>query len=316
MSLPVHPSEPQPLHPSELSFETLCDFFEILKARQGKFKERREAVESFIRHCIYRPYGEAFDVFRLILPRLDTERGNYNLKEKALGERFAEALGWSKKDPKAKSLLNYKNPGIAVGAGDLSAIVQAVVSTQARVPDNASKEERTKVKIGDVNMKLDELVKAGNRKDEQAPILRYFTRNCTPRQLKWLTQIILKDMKHGTGETLIFKAWHSDAQDVYDNTMNFRKVFNELTDPNMPADSSVTPGHPVRPQLANAVNSAKAAFYKMHRSKAEGGDLRPFLIETKFDGERIQVGKKKNPFIAFLPFFHKKKSVAGMTKIL
>lgn len=291
---------PELKRPSELSFEYLCTFFDMLKKRQGKSKEKRTTIEEFIKQCIWRKTGEAFDVFRLVLPNLDTERGNYNLKEAALGQLFVKALGWDKKDPRAKSLLNYRDPGIAVGAGDLSAIVEDRASTQARVTDKSPLTARTAVKIKDINEKLDELATVGGNQEKQIPVMRYFLTHCTPRQLKWITQIILKNMKHGAGETMIFSVWHPDGQELYDSTMSLRRVFNELTDKDTPANSTgVSPGNPVRPQLAIATNSAAAAFAKMHMSKANGGKLRPFLIESKFDGERIQVRENRYLILSF-----------------
>ena len=53
----------------------------------------------------------------------------------------------------------------------------------------------------------------------------------------------------------------------------------------------------MRPQLANTTLGAAKAFELMHYPKKhkDAGRLRPFIVETKFDGERIQVGRAAVP---------------------
>jgi DNA ligase 4 len=102
----------------------------------------------------------------------------------------------------------------------------------------------------------------------------------------WLTQIILKHLKVNASEATFFKVWHPQAQDYYNTTgMSLRAVFN-----NMDKEESyvlgIEPGKPISPQLARAVLSPEIAYKKMHDTQ---GSLRPYIIETKFDGERIQV---------------------------
>jgi len=299
------------LRPSEISFETICNFLEgisaIVTAKDVKNKwiRRDRAIETFMEDVICRESGEAFDVFRLILPFQDTERGNYKLKEAALGAVYVEALGWPKKSEQAKPLLDWKNPSIN-GAGDLSAIVERTVS-RVTIPNDAPEEERKRLKVGTVNAKLDEMVRAAGSRPEQANILRSLIRQATPRQCKWLTQIILRRMKHKCGEGKLFKAWHNDAQAYYDSHgMSLRAVFNDLKDKERPAMTDVIPGKVVNPQLAQTTFSAEIAIQKLQlyqkekfgidsaAAAAAAGRELSFLIETKFDGERIQVHRVGN----------------------
>lgn len=299
------------LRPSELSFETICSFLEGLSALitrkdvKNKWEKRARAIEKFIADVICRESGEAFEVFRLILPHLDTERGNYQLKEAALGAVYVEALGWQKNSEQAKPLLDWKNPSVP-GAGDLSAIVENTVFRTTNTPNSAPEEERKRLKIGIVNAKLDEMVRAAGNRSEQANILRSLVRQATPCQCKWLTQIILKNMKHRCGEGVLFKAWHNDAQAYYDSHgMSLRAVFNDLKDKEKPATTDITPGKVVNPQLAWTTFSAEIAIQKLqlfHKERlgvdpaaaAAAGSELSFLIETKFDGERIQVHRVGN----------------------
>lgn len=50
-------------------------------------------------------------------------------------------------------------------------------------------------------------------------------------QLKWLIRIILKDLKVGIRESIIFESFHPDAMDLYNFTSSLEKVCNTLVDP-------------------------------------------------------------------------------------
>lgn len=128
----------------------------------------------------------------------------------------------------------------------------------------------------------------------------------------WLTQIILKNLKINLSETTVFRAWHPDAPEYYNKCgASLRKVFNTMTDTAKrfatvcgcsmagmhPCTFSfhlfytsllqdIVPGRAVRPQLALGTGSVAYAFKRMHSKE---GDLHPFVVETKFDGERIQL---------------------------
>jgi DNA ligase 4 len=297
-----------------VSFDTLCNFLDNItaimssKEMKNKFQRRRQAIQYFLDEVVDRTSGEAFDIFRLILPSLDTERGNYQLKEQSLGSVFVDALGMEKTNEQARALLDWKNPAIqGGGAGDLSAIVERIVTKHAGFRNDAPEEERRTLKIATINAKLDEMVRAAGSRQEQANILTYLIRRATPRQLKWLTQIILKNMKHGCGERVFFNVWHPDAQAYYDSHgMSLRAVFNDLKDRYRPVTVDIIPGKVVNPQLASTTYSASLAIQKLRLYEKErlGGDAAAtamaameklsFLIETKFDGERIQVHRVGN----------------------
>jgi hypothetical protein len=66
--------------------------------------------------------------------------------------------------------------------------------------------------------------------------------------------------------------------------MSLRPVFNELLDRSHVPRRDLVPGAPIRPQLLQSVHSFERAFQLMH-AKDAGAALRPFVVETKFDGE-------------------------------
>lgn len=52
------------------------------------------------------------------------------------------------------------------------------------------------LKVGDINTKLDELAAAASA-EEKTAVLQWLVQRSSARMLKWITQIILKDLKVG-----------------------------------------------------------------------------------------------------------------------
>lgn len=290
------------MKPSEISFDTLCALFEAMKGR-SKHETKRKLLAHFIEQVVDRSSGEAFDIFRLIVPRLDTARGNYHLQEAKLASAFVEAAGLAKNDPQAKAVTHYRNPRLSKDvAGDFATVMYIeLFKKYAQLERLSSKDPRVKtLKVGDINAKLDELASSSGNTKAQITILRYFLQRATASHMRWLTLIILKDLKLGLGEGSIFKEWHPDAQQYYDVCgQDLRAVFNTMTDKSMPFNASITLGKPIRPQLATTVYSAAQALQALRGKRARSDasasseDRIPttteFIIETKIDGERIQV---------------------------
>ena len=92
--------------PGELSFDTLCGFFETLSSK-GKYlkgrsyNEKRRLIEALINRCILKDSRDAFAVFRLVLPKLDLERGSYSLQEHRFVNVLTTAAGLQRDHPKA-----------------------------------------------------------------------------------------------------------------------------------------------------------------------------------------------------------------------
>ena len=133
--------------------------------------------------------------------------------------------------------------------------------------------------MGKLNALLDDLVRVGRNKRDQAGIFTELMQLTTPEQMAWIIQIVLKSLKvrvalrtqplgnaraaQGTAaaaaaqrrpaprlpttrtpppsqinasENTVFKVWHVDAMESYNNSGNdLRYIFNQLIDPNRPA---------------------------------------------------------------------------------
>ena len=104
-------------------------------------------------------------------------------------------------------------------------------------------------------------------------------------ELKWFTRIILKDMKLGIGHETILKNYHKHALDIFNSTSDLKAVFTQVDE----YEQVMKSGHPtvyrlflpIKPMLAGKV-SGIGQLAEIVRTKGT------VLVETKYDGERIQ----------------------------
>ena len=106
-----------------------------------------------------------------------------------------------------------------------------------------------------------------------------------------MVRLILKDMKLSLGVGTIWNTFHPDAADLYDVNANLRKVCETLRDPSVRLhEMEIELMAPFRPQLADRGPISRI-------EKAMGN--KEFYIETKYDGERIQIHRRGGQFKFF-----------------
>ncbi|KAJ3226677.1 DNA ligase (ATP) [Clydaea vesicula] len=138
------------------------------------------------------------------------------------------------------------------------------------------------ITISDVNKKLDELC-LNQERESQEEVLRYFYMNCTAEEQKWIVRIILKDLKIGISADTVLTHYHPDALEQFNVTNDLKKVAVELMDYDVRVPA---------PQI-----SLFNAFTPMLSQKTSIDDVlkamkgNTFWVETKLDGERIQMHK-------------------------
>ena len=114
-----------------------------------------------------------------------------------------------------------------------------------------------------------------------AKILKEIFLKMDAMQQKWFVRVILKDMKVSLGVNSILQAFHPDARDLYDVTANLRKVCESLTDPSIRLNEiAIQLMQPFKPQLADRIPVRSLDKW------LKGGSC---YVETKYDGERLQV---------------------------
>lgn len=104
-------------------------------------------------------------------------------------------------------------------------------------------------------------------------------------------RLILKDLKIGLGHETLLKNYHPDALEIYNMTSDLKRVFEELKDGKTRFGiDKFALFFPIKPMLAGRVDKSKLEEIVQGQK---------FLIETKFDGERIQVHFKEGDIRMF-----------------
>ncbi|PSC67603.1 DNA ligase 4 isoform A [Micractinium conductrix] len=272
------------LSPSELSFDTVCRLFDTLR-KTRKYQQRAAFLKNFIGHNIEKSSHDAFSVFRLVLPKFDNLRGNYQLLEVRLGQALLAAAGLSSKSQEGEAVRGWRRPTGKKSAGNFAEVLRTnIFDNNCAFADSQLDKGRT-LKVGELNRQLDRLVEAAGDTAKQGHILRELMQATTPSQMIVITDIILKALKIGVGEKTVFDAWHKDAFDYFNNSgMDLKYIFNHMVSMGQRYNASLRPGVAVRPQLASPMLSPVAVHAQME--KCSSGQ---FTIENKFDGERMQV---------------------------
>ena len=116
-------------------------------------------------------------------------------------------------------------------------------------------------------------------------------RNCDELCTKWLIRILLKQMKIGIGEKVVLHEFHPDASRLFDVTTSLTAVCTKLADRSRTMDEvEIELFQPFRPMLADRVTITDVPAV-MRQSE--------FYVETKYDGERVQVHKMGDKYMYF-----------------
>lgn len=91
-------------------------------------------------------------------------------------------------------------------------------------------------------------------------------------------------MKIGLKIETILQSFHCDANDYFNLTNSLVETCKKFENPHVSLNDEIKLFCPIRPMLAG---KKKIAYFK---DQSE----RTFFVETKFDGERLQVHKSKD----------------------
>ncbi|KAF8982790.1 DNA ligase (ATP) [Entomortierella lignicola] len=265
----IHPDD-DPSIPSPPFHDLIMLLEEISKKRS----EKSQFLRRYFRTWRENGYGNMFSVIRLILPQLDRERGRYGLKEQKMADLYIASLNLLPGSEPARKLKSWKE-GSGDSTGDFSLVVREVVATRSLVthPQGQS--------IRDVNKLLTGLSRKGS---ENAEIFKTLVQSYTPLENKWIVRVINKDLKIGMSENSVLPCYHPDAIELFNVCSDLRKTVVDCSDPSVRVSTStVNLGHPFKPMLSKRLSSARDVVESM-------GNM-PFWIETKLDGERVQVHK-------------------------
>jgi DNA ligase-4 len=259
---------------NKIPFAAVCELFERC-VKSSKHAKKKQLIQKLF--SLYK--GEnIFPLMRLLLPQLDKERQTYGLKETMLGKYYVEILNIAPTSEDAIRLIQWRKPNkTATGqmeGGDFGTAVFTSLKPRCIQKGDCS--------VGDINTYLDQLNVSTDRKDK-SKILTALLRRTTAVEQKWLVRIILKELKIGLSEKSILNYFHDDAVDYFNVTSNLRKVCDDLKNPSVRvSQENVTLFHPIKPMLASR---------HLPEQVVKLMDDSEFAIETKYDGERIQIHK-------------------------
>ncbi|KRZ51252.1 DNA ligase 4 [Trichinella nativa] len=261
---------------SEIPFRDLCSILRACASTRNQAEKRRILGKFF--HCwrerFKRKYENSvansnssvesfFPILRLLVPKLDNARGPIGLKENMLAKKFIQIMAIDKNSPDAKALLGFHLPATkwkmsstTTGKSDVDFAALISSMLKSRVLANVDEE----ISLFDINRCLDHLASAhANRsRDQVEKQIDWCCRNLNAEQFKWFVRIVLKDVR----------LWDSSSMDDdgYCCSVELFKAY--------------------RPMLATLIFPGNRICQIFSGSK--------FYVETKFDGERVQLHKDEN----------------------
>jgi DNA ligase-4 len=135
------------------------------------------------------------------------------------------------------------------------------------------------------------MANARKERGEMKRSLQKLLRSTSALEQKWLIRIIMRDLKIGLSETSVLGVYHPDAVDLFTVCSSLEKVSRDLhslqTHLN---EASISLSTPFRPMLGQ-----RASFDQITKLM----DHQWFYIETKFDGDRMQLHKNGNKYMFF-----------------
>ncbi|XP_010788208.1 DNA ligase 4 [Notothenia coriiceps] len=277
----------QPSVAAQVPFLHLCSTLEKIqktKLRPEKSKTLGDFIESWrkFHSALHKDNPKTTDSFysamRLIVPSFERERMAYGIKESMLAKLYIDVLGLPKNGPEANKLLNYRAPTTSQGeAGDFAGMAYFVLKKRCTSQGNLS--------IKEVNDFLDSVAinNASKQKGLVKKSLLHIITQSSALEQKWLIRMILKDMKLGISKETVLQVFHPDASELYNVNTDLNKVCQQLHNPSTSlSDVSIGLFSAFKPMLAGVANIRNV-------EKQMGNS--PFFIQTKLDGERIQLHK-------------------------
>ncbi|KAI6661708.1 DNA ligase 4-like [Oopsacas minuta] len=248
---------------TKLPFTDVCTMFEKISSCDDSDLGKKDSF---------------YPIMRLCLPHLDRKRAAYGMKETVLARYYIEVLGIAKTGADATKLLNYRAPSSGkTQAGDFAAVAYFVLKN--RCPENGT------LMVSDVNCLLNKIAVSNAAHDRVAvkQILQQMLRSTTAIEQKWLIRIIMKELKLGINENSILSLFHIDAVDLFSVCADLEKVCVDLREPSFRLnEAAIQLFLPFRPMLGQRASIPQAV-------KLTEGQM--FYVETKFDGDRMQLHK-------------------------
>ena len=258
-----------------IKFDYLCKLFSKLGTL--KPKDKVKCVKTFIEHFFKDAQKEKvslFQFYRLLFPKLDRLRSTFGIAEVFIGKIYIDVLQL----PQGEKMMlkHWKKPNFfkdsQAPVGDFVELIKYILSKRV-----LSKPTLT------INTLNEYLTTLSHTRDKEIrySIFTKIIKDCTPDEQKWIISIILKDLKIGLSYESFFKYFDPRAVDIYNSTSSLISVCEYLSDPKSQKYSQTFYQifSPIKPMLV-----ARMTLDNIIKT-FQGVKV---LVETKFDGERIQ----------------------------
>ncbi|XP_026675159.1 DNA ligase 4 isoform X3 [Ceratina calcarata] len=270
---------------SNVKFEELCTVLEEVSKASGE-KKKTDTLEKFISKCRNKlkslpPETDVslFPILRLILPRLERERGAYDLKHKSLAALYTRVfcLGTNQ----ANSLKQYKT-SVSSKITGCDFAERALSILKNRLPRKSSDFtiERINLFLDDISSKTD----IGSKEEKFKILLR----KTNGLEFKWITRIILKDLRLGIGDKKIFAVYHPDANSMFEVSSDLHQVCDTLQDPFSRHQQGIKIFSHFKPMLLER--------YQIEDADKLFANGEQYIVQCKYDGERSQIHMKDGKY--------------------
>ncbi|XP_028969005.1 DNA ligase 4 [Galendromus occidentalis] len=224
-----------------------------------------------------------FPIIRLLLPNLDNVRGAYHMKETMIGREYIRLTGLSQETRKAQEILNFKRSD---PSGKRFGFRKGFETLVFEILKNRSNMKSSELSIQKINDILNEMTKS---KDAAQTQLKFLFSHCDPLEHKWLIRIILRhSLNIRKSTSVVLGALHPMAEEMYSVNRNLEDICMTLYDAELVVSRpKIGLGKPFGFMLSARSNLASLESDMGHSE---------FLMEIKFDGERVQCHKNQNEF--------------------
>ncbi|KOX77101.1 DNA ligase 4, partial [Melipona quadrifasciata] len=262
------------------------------KISRAHFPRKTNILKQFIQKCHLMSHKlktefniSLYPILRLILPDLERERDAYNLKEKSLADLYIRVFCLGKDSKDANKLKQYKIPTAKNIAGcDFAEKAYWILQ-------NRFSRESSNLTIERINLFLDDLSsknKTGLSKNETFKVL---LGKINALEFKWITRIILKNLKLGIGTRKILQVFHRDANSLFNVSSNLQHVCDTLYDPQMRYHHNIQIFSHFKPMLLERCQIEDTE--KLFNGNKE------YIVQCKYDGERFQMHMKDGKYKYF-----------------
>ncbi|CAL7949835.1 unnamed protein product [Xylocopa violacea] len=224
-----------------------------------------------------------FPILRLILPQLERERGAHNLKQKSLSDLYISIFCLGRSSKIAHELTQYKVPSEKKYAGcDFAAKAASIL--QGRFP-----RESSDYTIEKINLFLDDI--SSKDKKEKEETFKILLAKMNVLEFKWITRIILKDLKLGIEKKKILESFHPEANSLSRVSSNLRYICDALREPQLKYHHDISIFSHFKPMLLERcqIEDVEKLF----------GNGEQYFVQCKYDGERSQMHMKDGKYKYF-----------------